>query len=320
MKLILIDGMTGTGKSTTAQRLCLHLRRQGRAARWIYEHDAAHPIWPSGEQARMVEAGVLEADRVTRVLLQRWQALATDCADSSQATILESSLFQSTIGFLLAMRADEALIATHVMAVAEVIGGLQPALVYLRQGDVAAGLRATFEDRRADQYEANLVTLLAATPFGRAHDIADFAGLLHFYDKWRELTDALFARLAVAKIAISVGDGDWPSRERQLTEFLGLPNIGSVPLRIERASRYCGRYADAASSDEIVVAGNELGLYLDDGRRTRLIPACEDRFYLAAIAAEMAFSEEREGRFRRLELSSNLPGLSPLWLRTEGGG
>jgi hypothetical protein len=320
MKLILIDGMTGTGKSTTAQRLCLHLQRQGRAARWIYEHDTAHPIWPPGEQVRMVEAGVLDTDLLMLVLPQRWHALAAECAGSSRATILESSLFQTTVGFLLAMQADEAIITAHVMAVAQVIGGLQPALVYLRQGDAAAGLRATFEDRRLDQYEADLVALLAATPFGRAHGIADFAGLVRFYDKWRELTDALFARLAVAKIAIDVGDSDWPSRERQLTEFLGLPDIGNVPLRIERASRYCGRYADPASSDEIVVAGNELGLYLDDGRPTRLIPACEDRFYIAAIAAEMAFSEEREGRFRRLELSGNLLGLSPLWLRTEGGG
>jgi thymidylate kinase len=43
--LILVDGIPGAGKSTTAQLLCLHLEKLGYHVNWIFEQDPKHPIY-----------------------------------------------------------------------------------------------------------------------------------------------------------------------------------------------------------------------------------------------------------------------------------
>jgi hypothetical protein len=43
-KLIVLDGLSGSGKSTFCQWLELQLRRNGRSARWLHEGDIDHPL------------------------------------------------------------------------------------------------------------------------------------------------------------------------------------------------------------------------------------------------------------------------------------
>lgn len=316
-RLILIEGLSGAGKSTTAQRLWLNLRRQGFEARWFYEHDTTHPIWWPGEQPRIAAEGVVDPAFLHETLPARWRGLADERAAAGKVTIVEGAFFQTAIGFLLAMDLPDREIEAHVLAVGRAIAGLDPVLVYFRQRDVARALNEVFEDRWNDGYDAALIEHIGGTPYGKAHGLNDLAGLVRYYERWCELVESLYPRLDMAKVAIDRSSGDWPSRERQLADFLGLPAIIDGDARIEGPSRFLGRYRDA-NGDELVVAGNEQGLHLADARLTRLIPTRERSFHVEAMCVEMSFAEEREGVFQRLELRGNLPGLSPLWIRTGG--
>lgn len=316
-KLILIEGLSGAGKSTIAQRLWLHLCRQGFEARWFYEHDTAHPIWWPGEQSRIAAEGVVDPAFLNETLLARWRGLADEQAVAGTVTIMESAFFQTAIGFLLAMKFPDREIEAHVLAVERAIAGLDPVLVYFRRRDVARALNEVFEDRRNDRYDASLVEHIGGTPYGKAHGLNDVAGLVRYAEHWCELVESLYMRLGMAKVAIDRSSGDWPSRERQLADFLGLPAIVNVDARIERASRFLGCYRDANSSDELVVAGDEQGLHLADARLTRLIPDRERSFHVEAMCVELSFADERGGLFQRCELRGNLPDLSPVWVRTE---
>ena len=60
-RIIFVDGLPGSGKSTTAQRLSLHLRRQGYRARWVFEHEEPHPVF-SDERVRALREQSPEAD------------------------------------------------------------------------------------------------------------------------------------------------------------------------------------------------------------------------------------------------------------------
>jgi hypothetical protein len=318
-KLILLDGMTGAGKSTAAQRLWLHLERQGNAARWFYEHDACHPIWQTDERVRMAEAGVLDPAFVEEVLLLRWRNLAHECCAMDNVTILDGTFFHSTVGHLLAMNVPDRVIIEHVRAVDAAIAETAPALVYFRQRDIAQALSATFRDRQADDYADILVQYVGQTPYGKKIGLSDPVGLVGFYEHWARLVDLLLRQLGIARLVVDRQVGDWGVHERQLTDFLGLPPIGDFAVRIEEPRRFIGRYRDTNSSDELVVAANERGLYLDDSRRTALIPVREGAFHIAATCAELSFSDERGGLFRALRLSGNLTSLSPMWVRTQDG-
>jgi hypothetical protein len=314
--LILMEGLTGVGKSTAAQALWLHFDSLGYASRWVYEHDVAHPIWPAGEQLRLAEAGVVEPALLEDILL-RWRNLARACAATKTVTILDGAYFQATIGFLLAMNLPDAAIVEHARAVDAAIAEAGPALVYLRRRDVAEGLSATFADRPG--YQDNLLEHIGKTPYARMTGLSDVSGLVRFYERWVALVDQVRPALRATVLLIDADDASGRDRYRRITDALALPEIRDVPASVLRASRFVGRYRDVASSDEIIVSGTERGLYLGERQDTALIPRPGDRFHMAAVSAELSFGDERCGLFQSLHLSGNLPGLSPVWKRVSDG-
>src|SRR5215471_10932274 len=105
-RLICIEGMPGSGKSTTSQRLWLHLLRNGCDSRWVYEHDTTHPIWKFEEQRAVVESGTLDLSLLDDIVVDRWRQLAGELAGTGPTMVLESALFQTPIGLLLTMDVD----------------------------------------------------------------------------------------------------------------------------------------------------------------------------------------------------------------------
>jgi hypothetical protein len=311
-KLILIEGMTGVGKSTIGQRLWLHLDSLGYTAHWIYEHDIAHPIWRAGEQKQIVQSGILDPGFLAQLLL-RWRNLARECSASKKIMILDGSYFQATIGFLLAMNLPDAAILQHACAVDAAIAEAAPALVYLQRRDIARGLAATFAHRPG--YRDDLLQYIGETPYAKKTGLNDVAGLVRFYQQWVALLDLVRPALRMKTLVIDAEAADAPARERHLTAFLALPEVRDVRAPVQTPARFVGRYRDLSSGDEIVISGSEQGLYFGDGQGTALIPRPQGTFLLAAVSAELTFADESEGLFHSLHLSGNLPGLSPVWIR-----
>lgn len=314
-RLILIDGLTGVGKSTTAQRLWLCLERAGTAARWIYEHDLSHPVWPAGDMQRIVARGAVPRNLMHRSLPRRWARLARNSQRGQVRTILEGSLLQSTIGLLLAMNVPEPDIVACLVACEQALAPARPVLFWLQHGDTAGSLRATLDDRRSDGYEQALITLLAGTPYGRAHHVASFDALVAFYERWTGVAKAACRQFTMPVIVVPAVD--WRQREQQIAAALGCPGLEPPPPHIEAPARFIGRYRDLLSQDCLAIAGDETGLYMDDARRTRLLPAGGASFHVAGLGVEMRFSDERAGCFRRVGLHGNLPHLSPAWQRVD---
>lgn len=313
--LIFIDGILGSGKSTTAQWLWLRLIRNNHDAQWFYEHDTTHPIWHLEEQKSMVETGVIEPSFLDDVILSRWGELAAALTGSDKITILESTLLQTTVGFLAAMNLDNQTIKEHVRKLEHAIAGLHPALIYFYQNDVAAALQAICEDRRNDEFDTALIELLGGTPYGKSNQLNDFDGVVRFYQHCREIYDSLLADFPSSKLAIENSGGDWSSYKWQITRFLGLPEMEEICTEINQPARYLGRYKDADSEDALVVAGDERGLYLDDARCTRLIHKSNNTFYVESMCLELSFEEPSRESFQRIKLRGNLPGLHPIWER-----
>jgi thymidylate kinase len=313
-RLICLEGMPGSGKSTTSQRLWLHVLRNGCDARWVYEHDTNHPIWKFDEQHGIVESGMIDASLLDDVV-RRWRRLAEGLADDGQTMILDGALFQTPIGFLLMMDVDRRSIFEFLLELEKTIGGSNPTLIYLRRDDVGQALRAICDERRSDRFETGLIERLAGTPYGRANAVSDFRGLTGFYERFVEIADELFERFQIPKLAVDPEVG-WAECERSITDFLGLRAMEDPPTAVARPQRYVGRYKDAQSDDELEVAGDVGGLYLADARRTRLFCKSAHRFHVQSIGVELWFEEESAEKFGVLRLVGNLPGLSPVWLRS----
>jgi hypothetical protein len=309
-RLIFVDGLPGSGKSTTAQRLCFHWQRLGRPACWYFEHEQGHPLFDD-EQVRLARVtGPTEPNRIFDRALAGCAALVERLRGSDETVILESSLFQTTVGTQLLMDVPAAEIAAHFRRSLEILAPLVPALVRFRPAEAAAALRRTAEKRGA-WFSEFLVAHLADTPRGRRTGLQDFEGALAFFGEYRAVCDGLFAQFPGPRLTVDNSAGDWPRHTQAITDFLGLPPLADPPPPAD-AAELTGRYR-AETGDEWHVAADARGLFLDDAAAARLWPQPAGGFAIEGLCVALAFERGASGRVVRVRCTGALPGLAPVW-------
>lgn len=309
-RLIFVDGLPGSGKSSTSQRLCFHLRRLGRPARWYFEHERGHPIFDD-DQVRLARAtGPTEPNGILERALAGYATLAARPPGGAESTlILESTLFQTSVGtqLLMDIPADE--IERHFLRGMAVVAPLAPALIVFRPPDVAAALHRAAE-KRGSWFPEFLVAHLGDTPRGRRTRLTDFAGVIDFFEDYRALCDALFARFQGQRIAVDNSAGDWPRHTRDITDFLGLPPMVEPPVPAA-PEELTGHYR--AGDDEWIVAADERGLFFDDSARSRIVARPDGGFAIEGMCIKLDFERDAAGKVRRIRCAGALSELAAVW-------
>ena len=313
-KLVLIDGIPGSGKSTTAQQLYLHLLKQGYDARWVYEHEKPHPIFGDYDvvQAWQLEPGELSA--LLPSVISNWKNLATSVAGAGQIVIVESAFFQSPVSLHLLLNRPREDVIAYILGIEGVIGKADPALIYFRQDDVPAAL-ARIISRRGPAFAQLLVDQIRASPYGRARRVAGFEGVVDAFKMARTITDHIFEKLSIRKIAIENSAGDWARYLEVISGFLSLPSIDGSFTPPEKAHRFVGKYQGAEPDHEFVIAADDEGLFFVSGSQKRLIPKADKVFYMQGMCLEFRFEFDETSVSSSVEISGPLPTLPQVWRR-----
>ena len=87
-RLILVEGLTGSGKSTTAHFIARQLQANQFPAGWIHEGELAHPVLID------VETTIEQYMADTR---DRWTAFAQQIAQSPEVVVVEASFLNNLI-------------------------------------------------------------------------------------------------------------------------------------------------------------------------------------------------------------------------------
>jgi len=311
-RLILFEGLPGSGKTTTAQQVWLGLEALGRPARWWFEHELGHPILDY-EQARRARApGSADAKLIFERAQAGWRTLAGQLRAGGETVILEGTLFQTTVGTQLLMDLPRAEIAAHFDRTMEIIARLAPALVCLWQPAASAALRRACAHRQP-WFEEFLLREFAATVRGQRLGRAEFADVEAYFDERQAVSAELMERWPGPKLVHDNADGDWARQRRAVEEFLGLPP-GRKPAPPAGVGDFTGRYR-AETGDELRVAEDGQGLYLADEAGTRLLPHGPDAFVVQALCVELVFDRDPAGAVLAISCRGALPGLAPHWPR-----
>jgi hypothetical protein len=118
---------------------------------------------------------------------------------------------------------DAALRALGLMddeRVAEAAGPLAPAVVYLRQADVAAALRRV-SDQRGPGWVAYQVNWKLASPYAERRGLAGYEGLVRLYQEYVAVCLELLDHLDLPKLVVE-RDGDWRRAREAVRAFLRL--------------------------------------------------------------------------------------------------
>jgi len=311
-KLILVEGLPGSGKSTTAHALTRQLTRLGVPVRWWYEEEISHPVYvfrdldSLGQVVEDMNAGRYRA--VAVAALDQWRRFAGMLADSGKVGLIDSCLFGYLTWTLFPHDVPETEIVEYVTEVERIVAPLDPCLIYFRQEDVGLSLRRLV-DRRGGSTEERFVQKVEHSAYGRRHQLAGFEGMVAYWRAYRQVTDMAFARSALPKVEIDTTLGDWPTYQAQVQAFLDLPSLADAAVPAEVLERFVGtyEYAERDTQGSVTISLDAGGLVLNGmpqvWRHTRLVPLSTSTFALESLPFEMHFEEDDRGAVVRMTIA-----------------
>jgi thymidylate kinase len=299
-KLVLVEGIPGAGKSSTCQLVRRCLDAAGQPAVWWHEEQRGHPVYVFDDraslQATLADLGAGRSAAVVERALDRWAAFVEGARRRDEVVLVDSCLYGYLTWTLFWYDVPAEEIAQYLAAVERTVRPLAPRLVYLRQDDVDATL-ASATDARANGHREMYVERAEGSPYGRRRGLRGFDGLIAYWEAYRALTDELFARSALERLALASAIG-WPARRRTLLEFLDLPDAQPPPGDV-------GRFVGWYDGTEVRLEQEDLYAYdlPDRWHRLRLVPLGGRAFEVESLPHRVVFEEDAVGRVTGLRVT-----------------
>jgi len=206
-RLILIEGMIGSGKTTTAERLADWLSRRGEDVRAFDEGAADHPIRTRRVDELLAapvpgDPGVYSAGQ--------WRRLAGRCLRDGQTIILESVFLQNSV---IPAFIDDAPVAAVTEICTEIqrqAAPAEPFLVYLRPADIAATI-ARVHQARGEPWSSRNVAYVQDCPWARHRNLRGRDAVVRLYQAWEPVVSQLYDRYPFPKLMVPDPHHDWPA-------------------------------------------------------------------------------------------------------------
>ena len=218
-RLVLVEGMIGAGKTTTAAHIAHWLAGRGEDARAYHEFDDDHPIrtkavdllraaHPEGA-SRAADTGEDGMARDPAVYApSQWRTLAARCAHGQQTIIMESTLLQNSV---LPCFANGAPIEKVKQVFAEIEAQLTPAsplLIYLRPSDVERAVERAHSER-GEPWASWNSSSVASYPWARSRNLHGRRAVVELYRAWEHVVDELWEMYSFPKLLVVDPQDDW---------------------------------------------------------------------------------------------------------------
>jgi hypothetical protein len=220
--LVIVEGIMGSGKSTTMRFIAAILEGAQRRSQAIHERTGPHPLRATDDLAHCFQPWLdATAPELAERSLAKWRAFVGSVRASETVPVLDGQLFHGDLTNLFLMEAEPATIEQYIQAVATIARPLNPLLIYLYQRDVEEALRVICAER-GEAWVKYQVDWKLQAPYSRRRGLVGLEGLIALYKNYRQLTDRLYAGLDLAKLAIENSDHNWPAYYGLISRELAL--------------------------------------------------------------------------------------------------
>ncbi len=226
-KLILIEGVPCSGKSTTAETLAMAISVEGIQANCYLEWSDDNPIG-IGEEDDLAEIIATTRSREADIFRQ-WESFSEDEKQKNAINIIESRLWQTHGMYLYLSGHSEEDVFESTSKLTSMIAALKPVLIYLAPADIEelharvareknqkwreAGKEGSWEEWGTRIYEQQeWFTRRSLTSKAMAR----------FFEEWASIADRLFEEFPFRKIKIEDPQTDWERTMDLIRDFIGI--------------------------------------------------------------------------------------------------
>lgn len=306
-KIIFIEGIAGSGKSTTGQLLYSNLYKHGYTVKLIHEFCRPHPIH---------ELNIEEPKTWISKTLENWHNLADTLVKTNEIMIMDGTLFQCTIGVLLEMDVKVPIIRKYAEQVPYIIKPLNPILIYFYQNDIQMALRTAYEQRE-DGWRRRVNDFVSDARFFKNRKLCGLDGYVEYNQVLRNITDNLYSEYNLKKISIENSGGDWKLYHHIIAEFLSVPLVEADDVQ---HNDYTGVYRDSESTRKCLIKKSDNKMEIH-GWYT--VPKCLilkecDIFFVQGKLMELMFRRNKSGLVDAMEIKgASRKSDNKIWMKTE---
>ncbi|MBV9354752.1 MAG: hypothetical protein JO023_04425 [Chloroflexi bacterium] len=198
-RLILVEGLPGAGKSSTARQLATNLSGRGIASRCLLEVEPNHPLNVGGDLHPVAGAagtGLFEhytTEAYVAESLRRWRRFVAQASEAPATSVLDSYPYQNATRVLLQMDASTDRIEQYMADVEGIAEPLAPVLIYLDRTDSRHALEATCQ-QRGEAWTSYAIELVTNCPYARRRGLTGASGFMTLVAAYEMLVRELLCR------------------------------------------------------------------------------------------------------------------------------
>jgi thymidylate kinase len=302
--LIIVEGLTGSGKSTMAHFIARQLWYQGVDADWVHEGESPHPVLADDEDG---------IGKYMQKMLARWESYVTRIQASGRVTIVEACFLNNLVETLFTHNVERNRIVQYALELETVMQALNPALVYLVQPDVPQALERNFSNR-GKGFEDYVIQFATGTPYAKTRQLKGYEGMVCFWQAFVDLTDDIYRRLHMSKVRIDNSSQQWDRQNHQVMSFLSIPRKPDPRTSERQAAKYLGTYKPDNGERTYTVEWEpehlSVNLFLDV--KATLIHKTGHVFSARGWPFDICFAEDRSGKVDSFSIQGKIVDYLPV--------
>ena len=209
MKLILIEGFPGAGKSTTCEYVGIYFQEQEITCKWYLETDQEHPL----------DFSRLKLKELSKELPSLWKSFVEFIINEDILAVVESRLWQNTALFMyMSEYSIEEILEIHQLVWRE-LADVAPKLIYLYQTDVGKAMERLYVERDRKKVEKDM-EYTSQYPWFINRGLNNLGGWIKFFSEWQEVAEKLYKDFPYHKVKIMDSHEDWYLAYQQMIRFL----------------------------------------------------------------------------------------------------
>lgn len=232
-KLIFVEGIPGSGKSTFARFLSNQFERNGYTCMLFLETTFNHPIIHSNsydDYKAFIES-----------YPERWKNFLLNQMDSD-VIVMESALFQSPIVHLLHKDVERNKIKNLIVNVSRLFEEVECKLIYFYQDDAAKAIQKMIDIRGKEEFLMRKYNEYIHEKYFLNRVEQGPESQINFFLDYANLANTIVKEVAIETITIENSKRNYPLYEQQLIHEFDLKYISDPLLDLSILKKYSGTY------------------------------------------------------------------------------